>query len=97
MSSSSKKKSAHPNTKLFQVADLLCTYSLLREKRAVSDYTKTDMRFFDTSFRNRRRGGNTKRDGTTKQSCDTTAMDKQIDILARRFRSLTENPIPRAY
>ena len=91
-----KEKVSPSQYKLIQVADLLCTYSLLREKRDVSDYTNTDMRFFDTSFR-RCRGNDTKQGNAAKQLCDTTAMDRQIDILTRRFRNLTENPIPRAH
>lgn len=91
-----KEKVSPSQYKLFQVADLLCTYSLLREKRAVSDYTNTDMRFFDTSFR-RRRGNDTKQGNAAKQLFDTTAMDGRIDILTRRFRNLTENPIPRTH
>ena len=35
-----KEKVSPSQYKLFQVADLLCTYSLLCKKRAVSDYTK---------------------------------------------------------
>ena len=51
-----KEKVSPSQYKLFQVADLLCTYSLLCKKRAVSDYTKNDMRFFDSSFKVKNHG-----------------------------------------
>lgn len=91
-----KEKVSPSQYKLFQVADLLCTYGLLHKKRVVSDYTKTDMRFFDASFKSARHSGK-KSKNAVNQLHNVTATDKQIDILARRFKRLTENAIPQAH
>ena len=91
-----KERVSPSQYKLFQVADLLCTYGLLRKKRAVSDYTKTDMQFFDASFKSVRHNGK-KQKNVVKQSHNVTATDKQIDILTRRLKGLMENSIPQAY
>lgn len=57
----------------------------LCKKRAVGDYTKTDMQFFDPSFKAVRYNGK-KPKNVVKQSHNVTATDKQINILTKRFK-----------